>query len=75
MANSPIVTSLPTYVDQNRLPLIAKAVLGAKTASLFTLQSGVKSPTALNLISTDVVFGDGSTCGWNEAGQSWPDRN
>lgn len=70
MANSPIVTSLPTYVDQNRLPLIAKAVLGAKTASLFTLQSGVKSPTALNLISTDVVFGDGSTCGWNEAGST-----
>ena len=70
MANSPIVTSLPTYVDQNRLPLIAKAVLGAKTASLFTLQSGVKSPTALNLISTDVVFGDGSTCGWNETGST-----
>lgn len=70
MANSPIVSSLPTYVEQNRLPLIAKAVLGAKSASLFTLQSGVKGQTALNLIDTDVVFGDGSVCGWDEAGTS-----
>lgn len=68
MANSPIVSSLPTYVDQQRLPLIAKAVLGAKSASLFTLQSGVKGQTALNLVNTNVVFGDGSVCGWDEAG-------
>lgn len=67
MAN-PIVNSLPAYVDEQRLPLIAKTILGAKTAELLTLVADVKSKTALNLISTDVVFGDGSTCGWNEAG-------
>lgn len=70
MANSPITTSLPDYVEQQRLPLIAKSVLSAKSAKLFTLQSGVKGETALNLISTDVVFGDGSDCGWDEAGAS-----
>ena len=68
MANSPVITSLPKYVEENRLPLISKAVLGAKTPSLLTLQTGVKGETALNLLQTSVVFGDGADCGWNEAG-------
>lgn len=68
MANSYNVNALPNYVDQNRPDLIAKAVIGAKSATLFTLLTGVKGPTALNLIGSEVVFGDGSTCGWNEAG-------
>lgn len=68
--NSPIVTSLPDYVEEQRLPLIAKSVLGAKSAGLFTLQTEVKGPTALNLISTDVVLGDGKECGWDAAGST-----
>lgn len=70
MSNSPIMTSLPEYVEQHRLPLIAEAVLKAKSASLFNLQTGVKTTAALNLLSTDAEFGDGSTCGWDEAGTS-----
>ena len=70
MANSPVITSLPEYVEQNRLPLISKAVLEARTPSLLTLQTGVKGDTALNLLQTSVVFGDGADCGWNEAGTS-----
>jgi len=70
MALSYNVNALPDYVDQNRPDLIAKAVIGAKSADLFSLISGVKGPTALNLIGTNVVFGDGSTCGWNEAGST-----
>ena len=69
MAN-PIVTSLPAYVEQQRLPLIAKSVLGAKSASLLTLQTGVKGPTAINLVSTDVEFGDGKACGWASKGST-----
>lgn len=68
MANSPIMTSLPEYVEQRRLPLIAAAVLGGDTASLFNLQTDVKTSAALNLLTTNVEFGDGSTCGWDEAG-------
>ena len=68
MANSPIMTSLPEYVEQRRLPLIAAAVLGGDTAKLFNLQTDVKTSAALNLLTTDVEFGDGSTCGWDEAG-------
>lgn len=64
------VTALPDYVEQHRDVLIAKSVAGSKSADMFTLQTGVKGPTALNLISTDVVFGDGSACGWNDAGEA-----
>lgn len=68
MANSPIITSLPEYVEQNKIGLIAASVLGAKSASLFNFQTGVKGVAAINLLNTDVQFGDGSACGWNEAG-------
>lgn len=68
MANSPIMSSLPDYVEQRRLPLIAEAVLGGDSAKLFNLQTDVKTSAALNLLSTDVEFGDGSECGWDEAG-------
>lgn len=68
MANSPIMTSLPAYVEQRRLPLIKEAVLKAKSASLFNLQTDIKTSAALNLLTTEVEFGDGLTCGWDEAG-------
>lgn len=70
MANSPVVSSLPAYVEQRRLPLISKAVLGAKTARLFTIQSGIKGAAKLNLINSDIVLQSGAACGWNEAGTS-----
>lgn len=64
------VNNLTNYVDEQRLPLIRKAVLGARTAYHFYLMTGVKGATALNLLSTDVQFGDGYDCGWHEAGSS-----
>jgi hypothetical protein len=64
------ISSLGTYVDEQRLPLLRKAVLGARTAYHFNLMTGVKGATALNLLETNVQFGDGTTCGWNEAGES-----
>lgn len=64
------LTGLSQYVDQERLPLIRKAVVGNRSAQEFYLMTGVKGSTALNLLDTEVVFGDGSACGWNEAGTS-----
>ena len=64
------VSNLTTYVDEQRVPLIRKAVLGARTAYHFYLMTGVKGATALNLLATNVEFGDGNNCGWNEAGES-----
>lgn len=66
--SNPIVTSLPNYVEERRLPLIAEAVLGAKSAKLFILQIDIKHAAALNLLNTSIEFGDGATCGWDAAG-------
>lgn len=68
MALSYNVTALPDYVEQHKSELIGKSVLSAKAADWFTLMTGVKGPTTLNLMTTDVQFGDGSACGWSEAG-------
>ena len=62
------MTSLTSYVEQRRLPLIKEAVLKAKSASLFNLQTDIKTSAALNLLSTAIQFGDGLACGWDEAG-------
>lgn len=64
------VTTLPAFVEERHLPLLRKAVIEAKSAREFNLQTGIKGATALNLLATNVAFGDGSTCGWNEAGES-----
>lgn len=68
MANSPIVSSLPAYVNQNRELIRSTSIIGSRTAQLFTRQSGVKGSAAINLLSTSIVFGNGAACGWNEAG-------
>ena len=44
------VAPLTTYTEQQRLPLITKAVFSARSASLFTKQVGIKSAAALNLM-------------------------
>jgi hypothetical protein len=62
------LSSLTQYVDENKMGLIAKAILGARTSKHLNLQTGIKGATTLNLLDTNVVFGDGATCGWNEAG-------
>ena len=59
------VTGLSNYVDEKRLPLIAKSVLTGKTIDLVQIETGVKQDTALNLVSASVEFGDGSSCGWD----------
>lgn len=64
------VSSLPAYVEEKHLPLLRKAVIEAKSAREFNLQTGIKGATALNLLATNVAFGNGATCGWNEAGES-----
>lgn len=65
-----IATSLPAYVEQNHDTLIREAVMGAESARMFTLQVGVKTKTALNLLKTAVEFQDGSKCGFTANGTS-----
>ena len=44
---------LTSYVEQQRLPLLTKAVFDAKTQSLMQKRVGVKYEEALNLMDTD----------------------
>ena len=59
------VTALSNYVEEKRLPLIAKSFLRGKTIDLIQIETGVLQDTALNLVSASVEFGDGASCGWN----------
>ena len=59
------ISTLTNYVEEKRLPLIAKSFLSGKTIDLIQLETGVLQDTALNLVSASVDFGDGATCGWN----------
>ena len=60
--------TLTAYTEQQRLPLITKAVFSARTAALFTKQVGIKSAAALNLMDTDAVLAAGTACGWTASG-------
>lgn len=62
------LSSLSAYVEEQRLPLIRKTIFAAPSTRFFNLQTGIKHAAALNILKTDVVFGDGSACGWNESG-------
>ena len=60
--------NLATYTDQERLPLITKAVFSARSAALFTKQVGIKFAAALNLMDTDALIQGGDTCGFTSSG-------
>jgi len=60
--------TLTAYTDEQRLPLITKAVFSARTAALFTKQVGIKSAAALNLMDTDAALAAGTACGWTASG-------
>ena len=60
--------TLPEYVEQNKIGLIAKSMLGAKTASLVNLQTGIKTNATINLLNTDVKFQNGAECNFNASG-------
>lgn len=62
--------SLTQYVEEQRLPLIRKANFAAPSVKYFNIQTGIKHSAALNILDTTVQFGDGTTCGWDEAGTS-----
>ena len=61
------LSKLVAYVQEQRLPLIHEATLKAKTANMLSWQPDVKTSAKLNLLDTNVVFGDGLTCGFEDS--------
>lgn len=66
------VSALSNYTKENEQLLVTSSVLGSKTASLIKDQGnvmvGVKSSEKINIMDTDAVFQDGSSCGFNASG-------
>lgn len=60
---------LEKYVDEQRLPLIKKSVLGGKTIKMINLQTGVKGSAAINLLNVDPVIQAGG-CGFVAQGDT-----
>ena len=69
MTNNPITTGLSAYVEEHRSELLSKAMLDGRSRRAFNLMTDVKGPTALNILGTNVVFGE-LQCGWNEQGST-----
>lgn len=63
-----IVSDITGYVQANEDKLIGKAIVGAKTAAMLNLQTGVKGTANLNLLTATTGLQDGSACGWTKAG-------
>lgn len=68
------VSALTDYTIQNAQELVTSSVLGAKTASLIKAQGnvmvGVKSSETINIMDTDAIFQDGSSCGFTASGST-----
>ena len=66
------VSALANYTKENESLLVTSSVLGSKTAGLIKSQGnvmvGVKSAETINIMDTDAVFQDGSSCGFNASG-------
>ena len=50
------VSALPAYTEQNAMDLIIKSVAGGRLSNYANIQDGVKGPTTINILSSDVVF-------------------
>lgn len=63
------VLDLTTYVDENKMALIKKMVLGGRTLRFINVQPDIKSSATINIINSDLVAQAGS-CGFNDDGET-----
>lgn len=59
---------LKNYLSANKDQLISNAIFNSKSSKLFTLQTGVKNPTAIVRLDTSVNLADGTSCGFSATG-------
>lgn len=68
MATGFTVSSLTDYVNEQSKELLTALQFGAETASFANIQTGVKSATALQILTSTPVPQDGESCGFNASG-------
>lgn len=59
---------LKNFLAANKDQLISNAIFNSKSSKLFTLQTGVKNPTAIVRLDTSVNLADGTSCGFSATG-------
>jgi len=63
------VNGLTAYVNQERMNLIKKMILGGRSMNFLTIQPDIKSAASINLLSSNLVAQAGG-CGFTDAGQT-----
>jgi hypothetical protein len=63
------LNGLTQYVDQVKMDLIKKMILGGRSTQFMTIQPGIKSADAINLLSSNLVAQAGG-CSFNDAGDT-----
>ena len=63
------VNGLTAYVNQERMALIKKFILGGRTVSFLTVQPDIKSAASINLLSSNLVAQAGG-CGFTDDGDT-----
>lgn len=62
-------STIQNYVDQNKIALVAKSVLGARTLDYINVQTGVKYKASVSTISSDPTIQAGG-CGFSAQGST-----
>ena len=61
------VAGLTAYVDETRMALIKKMILGGRSTQFLTIQPDIKSTASVNLLSSTLVA-QGGGCGFSNSG-------
>lgn len=64
------VSSLTDYVNQSSTELLTVMQFAGETAGLATIQTGIKSSAALQILTNSPVPQDGASCGFNASGDT-----
>jgi len=68
------ISNLTAYVDEQRMALIRKMVLGGRSINYFTVQPDIKSSATINTLSSNLVAQAGS-CGFTDQGTTDLNQN
>jgi|GEM_PF-4895206 len=68
--NNVVMDNLNEYVEERKMPLIAKAIIEGKTAKYLRKQFGVKDSATLNLLTGNTHLQDGKNCEWTPGGEN-----
>lgn len=63
------VQGLNLYVNQERMNLIKKMILGGRSTQFLTIQPDIKSAASINLLSSNLVAQAGG-CGFTDDGDT-----